>query len=109
MAKKRTIPNIVEEIAETTKQVSKETEAMENAKNDVQEQKQAHDHVQAQAQVYVQEYEQIKKPEIRSERLPIMMTPTMKRRLKKAADAKGISMSEIIYNLTEQFLDEIES
>lgn len=103
MAKKREIPNIVEEIAETTKQVSKETEEMEKAPV------QAHDHVQAQAQVYVHEYEQIKKPEIRSERLPIMMTPTMKRRLKKAADAKGISMSEIIYNLTEKFLDEIES
>ena len=95
MAKKREIPNIVEEIAETTKQVSKETEAIE--------------HGQAHAQVYAHEYEQIKKPEIRSERLPIMMTPTMKRRLKKAADAKGISMSEIIYNLTEQILNDIES
>ena len=107
MAKKREIPNIVEEIAETTKQVSKETEAMENVKPVVQEQEQAHAH--GHAQVYAHEYEQIKKTEIRSERLPIMMTPTMKRRLKKAADAKGISMSEIIYNLTEKFLDEIES
>ena len=101
MAKKREIPNLVEDIVKTTEQVSKEAEIIDKMKiNET--------NVDKKDESFDEVYNQIEKKEFRTERVHMMITPSLKRRLQKAAERKGISMSEITIRVLEEFLNKLE-
>ena len=111
MAKKRELPNLVENIIEETRQVEKEVELINKSNVDVDKHKHVdvyndkHNDVDKHVNVDVT----IEKRKKKNANLQILINDELKERLRTVADAQGVSMGHIIVTLVENYLNSVES